>query len=357
MFKATPPDSNHDAFRKPKVLITGGAGYIGSHAAVTLLNAGFDVLVLDNLTNSSEESLHRVRLICKKELEFIQGDVRDRELLDLIFSKNKINSVLHFAGLKAVGESVLKPLDYYSNNVCGSLTLCEAMAHAEVFSLVFSSSATVYGEPKIMPVSENAPTMMPTNPYGHSKLMVEDILKSIAKSDPRWTIALLRYFNPIGAHKSGLIGEAPNGHPNNLMPYMSQVAIGKLERLSVFGIDYATHDGTGVRDYIHVQDLAEGHLSALKAINNKTGVHIWNLGTGVGYSVLDLIQAFENAIGQEIPYHVVERRPGDIAECWADPAKAADELGWKATRGLVDMMTDTWRWQLNNPQGFKHSID
>ncbi|WP_338660006.1 UDP-glucose 4-epimerase GalE [Pseudomonas bubulae] len=348
----TPPSSDQNSNITSKILVTGGAGYIGSHTTLALLNAGFNVIVLDNLTNSSAESLSRVQRISGKTLEFIQGDVRDRKLLDHLFTTHSIGAVLHFAGLKAVGESVVKPLDYFSNNVVGSVNLCEAMAHAQVFNLVFSSSATVYGTPKEMPISESFPTAEPTNPYGHTKLIIEDFLQSLAKSDPRWSIALLRYFNPVGAHQSGLIGEAPNGTPNNLMPYMSQVAIGKLKFLSVFGTDYPTHDGTGVRDYIHVLDLADGHLSALKAISNRTGVNIWNLGTGIGYSVLELIRAFELASGQAVTYQIAERRPGDIAECWADPTKAADELGWKANRGLTEMMTDTWRWQQANPEGY-----
>lgn len=352
MSTKTPPSSDHISYKTPKILVTGGAGYIGSHTILALLNAGYNVVALDNLINSSAESLSRVQRICGKNLEFIQGDVRDRKLLDHLFTTQSISAVLHFAGLKAVGESVAKPLEYYSNNVVGSVTLCEAMAHAQVFNLVFSSSATVYGTPKKMPLSESSPTATPTNPYGHSKLIIEDLLQSLAKSDPRWSIALLRYFNPVGAHQSGLIGEAPNGPPNNLMPYMSQVAIGKLKSLSVFGTDYPTHDGTGVRDYIHVLDLADGHLSALKAITNRTGVNIWNLGTGIGYSVMELIRAFELASGQTVPYQIAERRPGDIAECWADPAKAADELGWKASRGLKEIMNDTWRWQQANPEGY-----
>jgi UDP-glucose 4-epimerase len=298
------------------------------------------------------ESLHRVARICGKSPEFIQGDIRDRELLDQVFASQQINAVFHFAGLKAVGESVREPLDYYENNVAGSITLCQAMAHAEVFNLVFSSSATVYGEPTQMPISENFPTSVPTNPYGRSKLMVEELLQDLAKSDSRWSIALLRYFNPVGAHHSGMIGEDPSGLPNNLLPYVSQVAIGKLKQLLVFGADYPTQDGTGVRDYIHVQDLAEGHLKALLNIIQKSGVNIWNLGTGVGYSVLEMIRAFEQASGREVPYQVVERRPGDIAQCWADPTKAAHELDWRAKRGLPEMMADTWRWQSGNPQGY-----
>lgn len=335
-----------------RILVTGGAGYIGSHTTLALLNAGYEVVVLDNLCNSSQESILRIEQIGGKSALFIEGDIRDRELLDDLFSTQQIDAVMHFAGLKAVGDSVQQPLDYYDNNVSGSLTLCQAMACAGVFRLVFSSSATVYGEPTQMPISEDFPTGAPTNPYGRSKLMVEELLKDLAHSDPRWSIALLRYFNPIGAHSSGLIGEDPNGTPNNLLPYVSQVAIGKLPQLSVFGNDYPTPDGTGIRDYIHVVDLAEGHLKALQAINQKTGVNIWNLGTGIGYSVLEMIRAFEQVSGQPIPYKIVDRRSGDIAECWADPAKAELELGWKTERGLQDMMADTWRWQSLNPQGY-----
>lgn len=335
-----------------KILVTGGAGYIGSHTTLALLEAGYDVIVLDNLSNSSKESLRRVGILCGKSPAFIQGDIRDRALLDKLFASQRIRAVLHFAGLKSVGESVQEPLDYYDNNVAGSITLCQAMAHAGIHSLVFSSSATVYGEPTQMPISENFPTGVPTNPYGRSKLMVEEMLQDLAKSDSRWSIALLRYFNPVGAHHSGMIGEDPNGLPNNLLPYISQVAIGKLKQLSVFGDDYPTKDGTGVRDYIHVQDLAEGHLSALGAIVQKTGVGIWNLGTGIGFSVLEMIRAFEQASGRTVAYQVVERRPGDIAECWADPKKAAYELNWKVKRGLAEMMADTWRWQKGNPRGY-----
>lgn len=335
-----------------KILVTGGAGYIGSHTTLALLEAGFEVVVLDNLCNSSPESLLRVERICGKAPVFVQGDIRDRALLDELFAAHKIAAVLHFAGLKAVGESVQQPLDYYANNVAGSVTLCQAMAAAGVFHLVFSSSATVYGEPTQMPIREDYPTGLPTNPYGRSKLMVEELLRDLAHSDPRWSIALLRYFNPVGAHVSGLIGEDPNGIPNNLLPYISQVAIGKLKQLSVFGADYPTLDGTGVRDYIHVVDLADGHLKALQAIEQSAGVNVWNLGTGTGYSVLQMVRAFEQASGQPVPYQVAARRPGDIAECWADPAKAARELGWQAERGLPEMMADTWRWQSANPQGY-----
>ena len=335
-----------------RILVTGGAGYIGSHTTLALLEAELDVVVLDNLCNSSAESLTRIERICGRAPVFVQGDIRDSAALDQLFAEHEITAVLHFAGLKAVGESVQKPLDYYENNVSGSIALCQAMARAGVFRLVFSSSATVYGEPSQMPISEEYPTGAPTNPYGRSKLMVEEMLRDLAASDPRWSIALLRYFNPVGAHPSGLIGEDPNGIPNNLLPYISQVAIGKLRELSVFGNDYATQDGTGVRDYIHVVDLAAGHLKALQAIAAQSGVNVWNLGTGTGYSVLQMIRAFEQASGQPVPYRISPRRPGDIAECWADPAKAEQELGWKAERGLEQMMADTWRWQSANPQGY-----
>ncbi|MGV8842921.1 MAG: UDP-glucose 4-epimerase GalE [Pseudomonas sp.] len=334
------------------ILVTGGAGYIGSHTTLALLEAGHEVVVLDNLCNSSLESLRRVERICGKAPLFVQGDIRDRAGLDALFAAHKIDAVLHFAGLKSVGQSVSQPLEYYENNVAGSVILAQAMAAAGVFQLVFSSSATVYGEPAQMPISEDVPTGTPTNPYGRSKLMVEELLQDLADSDPRWRIALLRYFNPVGAHTSGLIGEDPNGIPNNLLPYVSQVAIGTLKQVSVFGADYPTVDGTGVRDYIHVLDLADGHLKALQAISQRSGVSIWNLGTGVGYSVLQMIRAFEQASGRPVPYQVVDRRPGDIAECWADPTKAAQELGWKAERCLAQMMADTWRWQSGNPQGY-----
>ena len=337
---------------KHSILVTGGAGYIGSHTTLALLEAGHNVIVLDNLANSSLESLRRVERICGKAATFIEGDIRDRALLNSIFTRHSIQAVLHFAGLKAVGESVEQPLAYYENNVSGSVVLFQAMAAAGVFNLVFSSSATVYGEPKQMPISEDCPTGTPTNPYGRSKLMIEEILRDLAISEQRWSIALLRYFNPVGAHHSGLIGEDPNGIPNNLLPYISQVAVGKLQQLSVYGDDYPTVDGTGVRDYIHVVDLADGHLKALAAIAKSQGVHIWNLGTGQGYSVLQMITAFEQAAKVKVPYKIVDRRSGDIAECWADPNKAATELNWQAVHSLDDMMRDTWRWQQSNPDGF-----
>lgn len=338
------------------ILVTGGAGYIGSHTTLALLQAGLDVLVLDNLCNSSAESLRRVERIAGRAPVFVQGDIRDGALLDALFTHHRVGAVLHFASLKAVGESVQKPLDYYENNVAGSVALCQAMARAGVFRLVFSSSATVYGEPAHMPIREDCPTGVPTNPYGRSKLMVEELLQDLAKSDERWRIALLRYFNPVGAHESGLIGEDPNGIPNNLLPYVAQVAVGKLAQLAVFGNDYPTRDGTGVRDYIHVVDLAQGHLSALKALQatdtRSCGVHVWNLGTGRGHSVLEVVHAFEAIAGRPVPYRIAPRRAGDIAACWADPSKAERELGWRASRDLQAMLQDAWRWQSHNPNGY-----
>ena len=336
-----------------KLLITGGAGFIGSHTVVELLNAGHEIVVLDNLSNSSVASLKRIEKITEKSVSFIEGDVRDRSLLDSVFAAHQIDAVVHFAGLKAVGESVRQPLRYYDNNVAGTVTLTEAMAEAGVRRIVFSSSATVYGEPDTMPIAETCPVGNPTNPYGSSKLMVERILQDLAKSDPRWSVAILRYFNPAGAHESGHIGEDPNGIPNNLLPYITQVAVGKLEKLAIFGSDYPTPDGTGVRDYIHVVDLALGHLAALTFIQDKPGAHVWNLGTGKGYSVLDIVKAFEEATAVSIPYTLSPRRDGDIAECWANCDKASLELGWTARRGLSQMMSDSWRWQKNNPQGYR----
>ena len=337
----------------PHILVTGGAGYIGSHTVLALLQAHYRVIVLDNLSNSSAQSLERVTTITGRTPDFIQGDIRDRALLDQLFSQYPIQSVLHFAGLKAVGESVQQPLRYYDNNVHGSSVLLQAMAAAGVFELVFSSSATVYGEPAQMPIAETCPTGQPTNPYGRSKLMVEHILSDVALTDPRWRIAILRYFNPVGAHESGLIGEDPNGIPNNLVPFIAQVAVGKLPEVAVFGNDYPTPDGTGVRDYIHVVDLAQGHLCALQALATRQGTHIWNLGTGQGYSVLEMVAAFEAASGQCIPYRVAPRRAGDIATCYANPHKAESELGWRAKKNLSQMMQDTWRWQSMNPHGYK----
>lgn len=335
-----------------KLLVTGGAGYIGSHTTLALLQAGHSVVVLDNLCNSSAESLDRVRQLAGLAPVFVQGDIRDRAVLNHLFTKHAVGAVLHFAGLKAVGESVCLPLHYYDNNMHGSQVLLQACADAGVFNVVFSSSATVYGEPAQMPISETYPVGKPTNPYGRSKLMVEDMLCDLALSDPRWRIAILRYFNPVGAHESGLIGEDPNGIPNNLLPYIAQVAMGKLPELAVFGNDYPTPDGTGVRDYIHVMDLAEGHLSALEALRTRVGVHVWNLGTGQGCSVLEMLRAFEAASGKPVRYRIAPRRPGDIAICYADPTKAESELGWKAQRSLQEMMHDAWRWQSMNPNGY-----
>lgn len=335
-----------------KILVTGGAGYIGSHTLVELLEVGQQVLVLDNLCNASSESLRRVEQITGKSVAFVEGDIRDRELLDQLFTDHKIEAVIHFAGLKAVGESVAEPAKYYDNNVSGSLILTQAMQAAGVFKLVFSSSATVYGDPAEMPITENCPLGQPTNPYGWSKLMVERMLMDLAASDSRWSIALLRYFNPVGAHKSGLIGEDPNGIPNNLLPYIAQVAVGRLPELSVFGDDYPTPDGTGVRDYIHVVDLAKGHLAALNKLEQQPGAQVWNLGTGRGYSVLQMLAAFEKASERPVPYQIKPRRAGDIATCYADPAKAALELSWRAELTLEQMMQDTWRWQSQNPSGY-----
>ena len=335
------------------LLVTGGAGYIGSHTVLALLQAGHDVVVLDNLANSSVESLARVARIAGRAAQFVQGDIRDRAGLDRLFAAHDVQGVLHFAGLKAVGESVREPLRYYDNNVAGTATLAQAMAAAGVFTLVFSSSATVYGDPTVVPIREDAPVGQPTNPYGRSKLMVEQVLQDAAASDPRWRVALLRYFNPVGAHDSGLIGEDPQGIPNNLLPYIAQVAVGRLKELAVFGDDYPTPDGTGVRDYIHVVDLADGHLRALQALATRQGAHVWNLGTGTGCTVLQMVRAFEQASGRPVPYRIAPRRAGDIATCYADPAKAERELGWKARRGLPEMMADTWRWQSGNPQGYR----
>ncbi|QDJ12453.1 UDP-glucose 4-epimerase GalE [Mergibacter septicus] len=335
------------------VLVTGGAGYIGSHTVVELLNSGKKVIVLDNLSNSSAKSLERVKQITGREAIFYQGDILDRELLQRIFTQHKIQAVIHFAGLKAVGESVNKPLAYYQNNVTGSLTLLEEMRKAGISNFVFSSSATVYGDPESVPITETCKVGGTTNPYGTSKLMVEQILMDMTKADKGFSATILRYFNPVGAHESGLIGEDPNGIPNNLLPYISQVAIGKLAKLSVFGRDYPTHDGTGVRDYIHVVDLAIGHLKALEKHQDQAGLYIYNLGTGKGYSVLDMLKAFEKANQIKIPYQVVDRRAGDIAICYSDPTKALQQLGWKTERDLTQMMRDTWHWQKNNPNGYK----
>lgn len=335
------------------ILVTGGAGYIGSHTCIELLNAGYSVTVVDNLLNSKEESLKRVEELTGKKLGFHKVDLRDKQHLEDVFSQTSepFDAVIHFAGLKAVGESVQKPLWYYHNNITGTLILCEVMAKYGVKNIVFSSSATVYGDPATVPILEDFPLSC-TNPYGRTKLMIEEILHDIFVSDQGWNIALLRYFNPVGAHKSGRIGEDPNGIPNNLMPYISQVAIGKLERLTVFGNDYATTDGTGVRDYIHVVDLAVGHVKAIEKLKGCPGVVTYNLGTGQGYSVLEMVEAFRKASGRDVPFVIAGRRAGDIAACYADPAKALAELGWKAERGIQEMCEDTWRWQTQNPQGY-----
>ncbi|ABO51505.1 UDP-galactose 4-epimerase [Desulforamulus reducens MI-1] len=333
------------------ILVTGGVGYIGSHTCVELLKAGYEVVVVDNLSNSKPEVLRRIREITGRELKFYKVDVLEQAELAKVFLENQIEAVIHFAGLKAVGESVAIPLRYYHNNITGTLILCETMQKHGVKKLVFSSSATVYGDPKSVPISEDFP-LSATNPYGRTKLMIEEILGDLYLSDNDWSIALLRYFNPIGAHQSGLIGEDPQGIPNNLMPYISQVAVGKLKELRVFGNDYPTPDGTGVRDYIHVVDLAIGHLRALEKILPTTGLDAYNLGTGRGYSVLEMIKAFEKASGRKVPYTVVDRRPGDVAMCYANPERARIELHWVAERGIEEMCTDTWNWQSNNPKGY-----
>jgi UDP-glucose 4-epimerase len=326
------------------ILITGGAGYIGSHTCVELLAAGYNLVVIDNFSNSKPDVLRRVEQISGRTLTFEEVDIRDRGALRDVFRHHAIDAVIHFAGLKAVGESVSQPLRYYDNNISGSVALFEVMAESGVKTLVFSSSATVYGDPHSVPIREDFP-LSATNPYGRSKLMLEEILRDLSRSDETWHIALLRYFNPVGAHDSGIIGEDPNGIPNNLMPYITQVAVGKLPELSVFGNDYPTPDGTGVRDYIHVVDLARGHLAALKAIEGKSGVTTVNLGTGQGYSVLDVVSAFEKASGRPVPYRIIDRRPGDVAQCFADPALAHELLGWKAEKDLDAMCRDSWRWQ------------
>lgn len=326
------------------ILVTGGTGYIGSHTVVELMLAGFEVLVVDNFCNSKASVLDRIERIVGRRLGFVQADVRDRVAMRALFADHRFDAVIHFAGLKAVGESMAQPLRYYDNNIYGSLVLFETMAEAGVKTLVFSSSATVYGDPYVVPIREDFP-LSATNPYGRSKLMIEEMLGDVARSDAAWRIALLRYFNPVGAHESGLIGEDPNGTPNNLMPYIARVAIGKLAELSVFGSDYPTHDGTGVRDYIHVVDLARGHLAALRALKAAEGVLTVNLGTGQGYSVLDMVRAFESASGQKVPYKIVGRRPGDIATCYADPSLAKKLLGWQAQYGIEEMCRDAWRWQ------------
>ncbi|MGF1910222.1 UDP-glucose 4-epimerase GalE [Vibrio kasasachensis] len=333
------------------VLVTGGTGYIGSHTSIQLLHAGITPVLLDNLCNSKKSVLRKMKQVSFIDPIFIQADVRDKDALLDVLINHHIEAVIHFAGLKAVGESVEKPLEYFDDNVNGTLVLVDAMREAGVKKLIFSSSATVYGDPACVPITEDFPTSA-TNPYGRSKLIVEECLSDFQKANPDWSITLLRYFNPVGSHPSGELGEDPQGIPNNLMPYVSQVAVGRREFVSVFGSDYPTKDGTGVRDYIHVMDLADGHIAALEKIAPKAGLHIYNLGTGNGYSVLDMIHAFEKASNKPIPYRLIDRRPGDIAECWADPSKAEQDLAWKATRSLEDMTQDAWRWQSNNPLGF-----
>ena len=336
-----------------KILVTGGAGFIGSHTCVELLNAGYEIVVVDNLYNSSEKSLDRVRELTGKDFAFYPFDIRDKENMRKIFEDHKIDACIHFAGLKAVGESVRKPLEYYDNNIGGTLALCEVMREYGCKKIVFSSSATVYGSSNISPLKEDMKTGGTTNPYGTTKYMIEIILDDFHKGDSEWAVSLLRFFNPIGAHKSGRIGENPNGIPNNLMPYITQVAIGKLPYLNVFGDDYDTHDGTGVRDYIHVVDLALGHVKAVeKILKDEPAVNVYNLGTGNGYSVLDIVKAFEQASGQKIEYKIVDRRPGDLDVCYSDASKALNELGWKAERDLLEMCEDSWRWQSGNPNGF-----
>mgnify|MGYP001466406793 FL=1 len=333
------------------VLLTGGAGYIGSHAAVELLNNDYDIVIIDNLSNSHIESIRRIKEITKKDFQFYQMDLLDREALEKLFQKHNFTSVMHFAGLKAVGESVKIPLTYYYNNITGTINLLEVMSENKVKNLVFSSSATVYGDPIQIPINESHP-LSATNPYGRTKLMIEEILRDLYISDNSWRIVILRYFNPVGAHESGRIGEDPKGIPNNLVPYITQVAIGKREKLYVFGNDYDTPDGTGVRDYIHVVDLVKGHIKALEYLNEHEGIEAFNLGTGKGYSVLEMVKAFSEVTEKEIPYEIVDRRPGDIATCYADPGKAEKLLGWKAEKDLLQMCEDSWRWQKNNPNGY-----
>ena len=337
---------------KSNILVTGGAGYIGSHTCLCLLDAGYEVVVIDNLSNSKRQSLTRVEKLTGKPVQFYNSDIRDKKKVLEIFSNNRIDTVIHFAGLKSVGESTENPLLYYENNVSGTLAFCEVMIESNVKNMIFSSSATVYGDPPKVPITEDAP-LSPTNPYGYSKLFIEQILRDLQASDSTWNIALLRYFNPVGAHKSGLIGEDPNGIPNNLMPFICQVATGNLEKLSIFGDDYPTADGTGVRDYIHVMDLAMAHVNTVEYLKEKNGLLTFNLGTGKGYSVLDVINAFEKASGKKIPYQVTARRPGDIAVCYNDPEKAKIELGWEARLGIVEMCRDAWRWQSSNPNGYE----
>ena len=335
------------------ILVTGGAGYIGSHTVVELLENGKEVVIVDNLCNSSEKSLERVKEITGKDVKFYKADILDKTALEQIFETENIESVIHFAGLKAVGESVAKPWEYYNNNITGTLVLLEVMKNHGCKNIIFSSSATVYGDPAFVPITEDCPKGVCTNPYGWTKSMLEQILTDIQKADKEWNVVILRYFNPIGAHISGKIGENPNGIPNNLMPYITQVAVGKLQQLGVFGNDYDTHDGTGVRDYIHVVDLAKGHVKALKKLEENAGLCLYNLGTGTGYSVLDMVKSFEKANGVPVPYAIKDRRPGDIATCYADATKAKNELGWEAENGIEEMCRDAWRWQSQNPNGFE----
>lgn len=334
------------------ILVTGGAGFIGSHTCVELLQAGMEVVVVDNLYNSSQIALDRVEEITGRKLKFYKADIRDEDALDAIFKSENIELVIHFAGLKAVGESVSKPMEYYDNNINGTLSLCRVMRNNGVKNIIFSSSATVYGDPLEIPIKETTPKGICTNPYGWTKWMIEEILTDFHTADRDWNVVILRYFNPVGAHISGLIGEDPKGIPNNLTPYITQVAIGKLPKLGVFGDDYDTHDGTGVRDYIHVVDLAKGHVAAVNKIREKSGVSVYNLGTGIGYSVLDMLKSFEKAVGREIPYEIKERRAGDIAVCYCDASKALREMGWEAKLGIEDMCRDAWNWQSKNPEGF-----
>ena len=336
-----------------RILVTGGAGYIGSHTCLELLNQGHEVVVADNLCNSCEEALNRVKELTGKDLTFYKVDLLDKEGLDQMFDQEKIDAVIHFAGLKAVGESVAKPLEYYHNNITGTLNLCDSMRNHGVKKIIFSSSATVYGDPAFVPITEDCPKGKITNPYGQTKSMLEQVLTDLHVADPEWNVILLRYFNPVGAHESGRIGEDPTGIPNNLTPYITQVAVGKLKEVNVFGNDYDTPDGTGVRDYIHVMDLADGHVKALKKFADKPDVYIYNLGTGRGYSVLEMIHSFSKAVGHEIPYVIKPRRPGDIATCYADATKAKEELGWVANRGVDEMCRDAWRWQSQNPNGYR----
>ncbi len=336
-----------------RILVTGGAGFIGSHTLIELHKAGYEFVVVDNLVNSNPEALRRVGELIGAEVPFVKADIRDREALNKIFEQYKFDSCIHFAGLKAVGESVAKPLEYYENNMSGTFTLIDVMRQHGCKNIIFSSSATVYGDPAIIPITEECPKGHCTNPYGQTKSMLEQVLMDVQKADPEWNVVLLRYFNPIGAHQSGRIGENPNGIPNNLMPYITQTAIGRRKELGVFGNDYDTHDGTGVRDYIHVVDLATAHVAALQAIEKNAGLAIYNIGTGHGYSVLDVVNAFEKANGVKVPYSIKPRRPGDIATCYCDPSKAERELGWKAKYGIEDMCRDSWNWQSQNPNGFE----